>query len=339
MAKQSGLGDNLYFSGVDLSGDIGSVDKISGGPALLDVTAIKQLAMNRIGGQRDGSIDFTSYFENAGTTAAPAVPGSGTPLVSTLNWSVLVTITGGTMSNVVINGVSVGTGAGTYVLPALGTITLTYTVAPTWTWTAIQTEHNVLKTPIPGTDDVLTYFRGTTIGNPAACLVCKQTNYDPTRDNSGGLTLKVSVVGNSFGLDWGKMLTPGLRTDTAATTGAFVDLGQAGTNGWQAYLQLVEFVGTSVDVTITHATTSGGSYTTLCDFGSQSVINGYRQAGSGTVNEFVKVVTSGTFTYAQFAVVLVQNPVAVVFRCGCGTACSTVRGCVGASEVSVTRRR
>lgn len=316
MAKQSGLGDNFYFGGVDLSGDVASLDKISGGPNLQDVTTIKQFAVSRLGLLRDGAISFTSFFEQPGTTAAPGVPVSNTPLTSTLNWDVLVTITGGTMTNVVINGVSVGSGAGTYVLPALGTITLTYTVAPTWTWTAIPREHNVLKSPIPGTDDVLTYFRGTTLGNPAACLNAKQTNYDPVRDNSGALTLKVDALGNAFGLEWGRMITAGMRTDTTPTTGAAFDQGAGSVFGGQGYLQLQALVGTNVQVKIQHSTTSGGAYTDLIDFGSQTVApNGFRVAvpNNTTVNEFLKVVTLGTFTYAQFAVVFVQNSLAVVF--------------------------
>jgi hypothetical protein len=142
--------------------------------------------------------------------------------------------------------------------------------------------------------------------------VAKQDNYDPTRDNKGGITVKIDIESNAFGMEWGKTLTPGLRTDNGATTGAFVDLGAGSAFGAQAYLQLIELVGTNIDVTITHATTSGGAYTTLLDFGSQTAINGYRVAtlNTATVNEFVKVVSAGTFTQAVFAVALVQNPIA-----------------------------
>ena len=38
MAKQGGLGDRLFVGGYNLSGDIGSVQRIAGGPAALDVT-------------------------------------------------------------------------------------------------------------------------------------------------------------------------------------------------------------------------------------------------------------------------------------------------------------
>lgn len=75
------------------------------------------------------SVDGGSGF------STPAVPASGTPVTNTSPLSAQVVISGGTMSNVVVNGVSVGIGAGTYAVPAGGTITLTYTVAPTWVWT------------------------------------------------------------------------------------------------------------------------------------------------------------------------------------------------------------
>ena len=310
MPKGSGLGDNFYFGGYDLSGDVASVDKISGGPALLDVTAVKQSAHSRIGGQRNASWSFTSYFENTSGVAAPGVPASGTPVISTFSFPVLVTVIGGTGTQVNINGVNQGSFAGTYVLPAFGTIILTYTVAPTWSWITIGAEHAALA-PLLRADQVGMYFRGTVLGNQVACINGKQLNYDPSRNTDGNLTLKVDLQSNSFGMEWGVGLTAGIRTDLVATTGAAFDQGVPTTTafGAQAYLELLDFVGTSVDVTITHATTSGGSYTTLIDFGAQSAIGSFRQSVSNVtnVNEFLKVVTTGTFTYAAFAVMFVRN--------------------------------
>jgi len=317
MAKTSGLGDNFYVGGYDLSGDVSSIDQISGGPALIDVTPVKVLANARIGGQRDGTMKFTTWFEFSSAVTNPGVPASTTPLVSTYNFPVLVNIVGGTMTNVSINGQTVGTGAGTYLLPALGTITLTYTVAPTWTWTAVGTEHNALA-GLPRADEGAMYFRGTSLGNPAACINGKQLNYDFTRDNKGALSAQVEIDSNGFGLEWGVMITPGIRIDTAATTGAAFDQGGLTTTnfGAQAYLQIIELQGTNVDVSITHCTTSGGAYTSLIDFGSQTAIGAFRQSVSNVtaVNEFLKVVTTGTFTYAAFAVAFMRNPVAgIVF--------------------------
>src|SRR5688572_94143 len=44
--------------------------------------------------------------------------------------------------------------------------------------------HPVLSA-MPTTDRVMTYFRGTTIGKPAACMVAKQIGYDGTRGDDG----------------------------------------------------------------------------------------------------------------------------------------------------------
>jgi hypothetical protein len=311
MAKQSGLGDNLYYNGFDVSGSVLSVDKISGGPALLDVTPLTKFANARIGGKRDGSMSFTSWLETILTVNTPGVPASGTPQANILNQPVQVTVTGGTGTNVAINGVLQGTFNATYTVPALGTITLTYTVAPTWNWFSLGVAHQAFS-PLLRADSQAMYFRGTALGVPACCCVAKQDNYDPTRDNAGGINAKIDIEANGFGIEWARTLTPGLRTDNGPVTGAFFDLGAASAFGCQAYLQLIELVGTNVDVTITHATTSGGTYTTLVDFASQTAIGGYRVATANNVavNEFVKVVTAGTFTQAVFAVAFVQNPIA-----------------------------
>src|SRR6266487_1321657 len=73
MAKQSGLGDNFYIGGNDLSGDVSAVDTISGPQGLLDSTAIKQSAFSRMGGQRDGVMSFTSYFNPTLVTGEHAI--------------------------------------------------------------------------------------------------------------------------------------------------------------------------------------------------------------------------------------------------------------------------
>ncbi|PXY27435.1 hypothetical protein [Prauserella muralis] len=62
MSKQSGLGDALYVAGHNLSGDIGSLGRIGGGPATLPVTGIDKSAFERIGGLRDGSLEFSAWF-------------------------------------------------------------------------------------------------------------------------------------------------------------------------------------------------------------------------------------------------------------------------------------
>lgn len=82
--------------------------------------------------------------------------------------------------------------------------------------------HPVLSA-LPRGDQHSMYCRGGLVGSPAACMVGKQTDYGPNRANDGSLLFSYSSVANGFGYEWGQLLTPGVRTDTAATNGATFD--------------------------------------------------------------------------------------------------------------------
>lgn len=314
--KQGGLGDNFYIGGYDLSGDVASIDTLSTPRDVQDVTVIKDYANERIYTQRNVALSFTSFFEvNPVSIVTPAVPASGTPVTSTYNIGIWVTVTGGTGTQVTINGVNQGTFDGTYFLPALGTITLTYTAAPTWNWFQLGYEHSALK-GLPTTDVPASYFVGTAVGNPSFCCVTKQTDYDFTRDNSGAITAKVDLTGNGYGGEWGLQLTPGIRTDTAATHGASINNGAATVFGAQAYLHLFGLVGTNVDILVEHSV-DNTTFTTLIDFGSQTAAPYATRAvvsNTTTVNQYLRVSTTGTFSWARFAVMVNRNPIAgIVF--------------------------
>lgn len=77
---------------------------------------------------------------NPPAVSTPAVPATTVNATNSNNFPCLVVIAanGATITNVSVNGSTVGTAAGTYVVPAGGTISIAYTVAtPTWTWTAL----------------------------------------------------------------------------------------------------------------------------------------------------------------------------------------------------------
>jgi hypothetical protein len=63
MPKESGMGDNLYVAGWDLSGDIGAVNVIATRVAPLEVPGIDKSAMERIPGIRDGEISFNAWWD------------------------------------------------------------------------------------------------------------------------------------------------------------------------------------------------------------------------------------------------------------------------------------
>lgn len=240
MAKQSGLGDQLFISGVDIGADINSIGSLSTPRETLPSTGITQSANARIFGKRDAAAEFTSYFEP-------------TP--------------GGT--------------------------------------------HDTLST-LPTSDVHLMYLRGTTLGGEGLALVGKQVNYDPTRGDDGSLLFSVSVMSNGFGADWGDQLTAGKRSDVAPTDGASVDLVTGPVLfGWQAYLQVFSVTGTSCTVTIQDSPDdavftdlSGGAFTAATGATFERLQS---VSPTASVERYVRVVTSGTFTECSFAVLFTRN--------------------------------
>lgn len=71
----------------------------------------------------------------------PAVPASTVSFnnsTGTAMWrNAAVTITGGTVTVIAVDGVATGLTSGTIIVPSNKSITLTYSVAPTWKWTLI----------------------------------------------------------------------------------------------------------------------------------------------------------------------------------------------------------
>lgn len=240
MAKQTGLGDQLLVDGNDIGGDIGSIQRVSGGPSPLDLSAITQEAFDREGGKRTGGIEFNSWFN----------PDRAHPVLSEL----------------------------------------------------------------PTADRIITYLRGEGVGAPAASCVAKQIDYGGNRNQDGSLAFTVAAESNGYGVEWGRQLTAGVRTDTAATDGASLDGGASSTHGAQAYLQVRAVTGVSVTVTLqdsadnsSWANITGGAFSAATGVGAQ------RLAITGTVRRYVRAVSSGTFSNAEFAVQFVRNATEVTF--------------------------
>ena len=167
--------------------------------------------------------------------------------------------------------------------------------------------------PLPTGDVIAAYLRGTGIGSPVACCVAKQVNYDPTRATDGMLTFKVEGQGDGYGLEWGEQLTAGLRTDTTATNGTAQNDAAATTFGSQAYLQAVALTGSTVTATVQHSP-DNSTWSTLVAFAAvTSAPQAQRVTVSGTVNQYLRVITAGTFTSFAFQVSVMRNKTATVF--------------------------
>lgn len=65
MAKQSGLGDQLFIDGTDIGADVMSISNLSTPRETLNATGITQFAQARMYGKRDGQAEFTAFFNDA----------------------------------------------------------------------------------------------------------------------------------------------------------------------------------------------------------------------------------------------------------------------------------
>ena len=232
MSKQSGLGDQAFVHGYDLSGDVAALSRIAGGPGLGDLTGINSSAHERVGLLRTGEIAFTSWFNDA----------------------------------------------------------------------ALQ-EHAALS-PLPLTDVIVSYLRGTTLGNPAACMTAKQVNYDPTRNQDGSLQFGVQALSShsKVGLEWCEQLTAGKATHASATNGTSRDYGSVSTLfGASAYWHVFSVASGTVDGEIQDSANdtdfvavTGLAFTALTARGAERVAT----AADATIRRYVRFASTDTFTTA-----------------------------------------
>lgn len=164
--------------------------------------------------------------------------------------------------------------------------------------------HPVLSA-LPTANTQVLYAESSVIGGQAACLTGKQVGYAGARGQDGSLAFTVSAMADGAGLEWGELLTAGLRTDTTPTNGASVDHGAVSTLfGLSAYLQVTALTGTNVVVTlqdsadnVTFAAITGAAFTSVTAARTTERI---QTATGATIRRYVRAVTSGTFTSATF---------------------------------------
>lgn len=247
MAKQSGLGDQLFVHGYDLSGDVSAVGTLASPNALLDMTGIDKSAHERIYGLSDGQITFNHFFNDAANA-----------------------------------------------------------------------EHDALKAKGSGADRVVTYFKGSAIGNMAAGLVAKQINFDWNRNADGTLMGTSDFQGNGYNLDYCEQLTAGKITHASASNGSSHNYGAATANGLAGYCQAFSLTSGSPTVKIQSSSDDGGSDAFAdvsgATFGVVAANTGYHFVTSSltaSIEQYLRVVTTGTFSTLVFAVCVTRFPVAL----------------------------
>lgn len=180
--------------------------------------------------------------------------------------------------------------------------------------------HPVLSA-LPSADTLTTYVANggsltPAIGNWAACQQSLLLDYAGTRAVGGALTFAVTADADEYGLEWGQLLTPGIRTDTAATNGASLDGLASSAFGGQAYLHAFALTGTDATVTIQDSA-DNATFTNVASFAfAQTTAAPSWQriaiSNAATLRRYVRAITTtvGGFTSFSFGVVLVRNPIA-----------------------------
>jgi len=80
------------------------------------------------------NVRLTQLRQSRGSVTAPSVPATTVAYKNAFGRDAWVTVTGGTVTGIAIDGVSTGLTSGQFVVPNNRTITLTYSSAPTWAW-------------------------------------------------------------------------------------------------------------------------------------------------------------------------------------------------------------
>lgn len=242
MTKASGIGARLLVDGFDLSGDIGAVQTIRGGPALLTVTDITQAAQQRTGGLLSAEVAFNAWWD-----------------------------------------------------------------------TAADASHDVLS-DLPTTDRQVLYLHRNSFGEPAAALVAKQVNYDPSRGSDGSLAATVQALGSAGSpLDWCDLLTAGMQTFASAGAGSGLDGGAATAFGAAAYLQALSIASGSATVAVQDSA-DGVTWTNVAGL-AFSVIAGraverLETARTATIRRHLRANVTGTFTNLVAAVAINRYQIA-----------------------------
>ena len=235
MAKKSGLGEQIFVHGYDLSGDISAIDNAGSPRNLLDLTAINSSATERLVGLSDGNLSVSSWFNDATEQEHAAYSG------------------------------------------------------------------------LPTSDRILTWALGATRGDVSACLVAKQLNYDASRATDGSLSFSVDSQADGISLDWCNTLTTGKETHSSAGSSTSRDDGAGTTAGMVGYLEITDLDSGTATVTIQESSANGSSdawanVMVFSTVGYASAPTAERVTSSGTVERYLRITTTGTFSNLDFCV-------------------------------------
>jgi len=156
---------------------------------------------------------------------------------------------------------------------------------------------------LPTADQIVVVGFGTALGDACLGMKAKQASYNVTRAPGSAIATVAEYQGTAGQqLDFGVLLTTGPKqTDASATNSTSVDQTAGTSAGAVGYLQAVS-IGSGTATVKIQSSTNNSVWSDLITFTAVTAQTSERVAVTGTVNRYVRVITSGTFTNLVFVV-------------------------------------
>ena len=136
-------------------------------------------------------------------------------------------------------------------------------------------------------------------------MIAKEADYNVTGSTGSAITSNASFSGTAgVSGEFGEMLTAFDDTHASATDGTAIDNTTSSASGGAGYAHFLSLASGSVVVKIEHSSDNAtwADLITFSTIGTSDVPTAERSEVTGTVNRYVRVSSSGTFTNAVIAV-------------------------------------
>lgn len=165
---------------------------------------------------------------------------------------------------------------------------------------------------------ILSYFRGTAVGNAMASMNALRIDYNGTRNADGSISFETQGLSYTTGIEWMQQLTAGKVTHASATNGTSIDHGAVSTLfGAAATWHVFGMDSGTVDGevqdsadNVSFAVIGGLSFTATAVAAAERV---QTTTLTDTVRRYVRFASTGTFSNADLAVGFIRYLTSIAF--------------------------
>ena len=160
---------------------------------------------------------------------------------------------------------------------------------------------------LPTTDRIVIVALGSAVGDAGIGFNSKQANYDVDAGGTGApVTVSASFESTAVAPQFGAMLTAHDDTHSSASNGTSVDNSASSASGGTGYISAMSLTSGSPVVKIQHST-NDSSWADLITFSTSTAISAEYKEVTGTVNRYIRVISTGTFANLNFACVFYRG--------------------------------